>query len=142
MRLGIDIGTFAVKVIVLDDDNCIIWRQSVPHKNKVKRVLLELLDELDAEEYHIGICGNMKHLAELDDCSFHEVLCLCKAQSILKGKAAGIIHLGAQKTYYIALQDGNKPQIYKNSNCSSGTVHSLKNRQGGLVFLLNAFPIW
>ena len=130
--MGIDIGTFALKAVVLDREGHVIWKRSVPHKNKVKKALLEVLDALGGEEYCIGICGSMKHLAGLDDCSFHEILCLCKAQGIHSTKTNSIIHLGAQKTYYIALRDGKKPQIYQNSNCSSGTGSFFEEQAGRL----------
>ena len=120
--LGIDIGTFALKAVILDQEGHIMWKRSVPHRNKVKKALLEVLDTLGGKEYCVGICGSMKRLAGLEDCSFHEILCLCRAQGIQSMGTNSIIHLGAQKTYYIVLQDGKKPQIYQNSNCSSGTV--------------------
>lgn len=137
MKLGIDVGSFAIRVVKLDDENRIVFKRNIPHKNKVRQILLDLLKEIDDAHLTVGICGNMMHLTGLDECSKNELVCLCKAQELLHSDVRSIIHLGAQKTYYAILSEHKKPQIYKNTNCSSGTGSFFEEQAGRLGIQLS-----
>ena len=137
MKLGIDIGSFALRVVMMDDENRIVFRRNIPHKNKVRKALMDILSEIDETCLTVGVCGKMMHLTGLNECSKNELVCLCKAQELLHPDANSIIHLGAQRTYYIILSKRLKPQIYKNTNCSSGTGSFFEEQTGRLGIQLD-----
>ena len=54
LRLGIDIGSTTVKVVVVDDDNKMVFKRYKRHYSEIKETLLSLLEDANRQ------LGNVK----------------------------------------------------------------------------------
>ena len=145
IEIGIDTGTFSVKAVVVSEKN-ILLKEEIPHKNKVKEETVKLLEKIQKElktfekEYDISkakisCTGLRSHLLNLNS-GINETKALYTGAEILYPQAESIIALGAQKTYYINLQDKSNPVVMKNTNCSAGTGSFFEEQSGRLQIKL------
>lgn len=128
-KLGLDIGGSSCKLVLLNEENKVVYREYRMHKNKVQQTVLSMLDAAvtagalqNEETVHIGVCGSMSNRTGLPALyEMNETLSLVKGQELLCPEAGSMIALGAQKTWFFLLQAGKEAKIYKNNNCSAGT---------------------
>lgn len=129
MRLGIDAGTYSIKLCLTDEDGKIIDKVSYPHKNNVKAVLVQELEKMesrcgiaDSEKISIAVTGAMSRLLNLPEkCVVDEERALEEGVCHALPNIKSVIQIGAQKTYYLEKTEHDTWNVKKNSNCSAGT---------------------
>ena len=125
MRLGIDVGSTTVKLIILDDDNNIVYSRYERHMSNVFDKVKELLEDLEKKEGDIKVkavitgSGGMS-LADLFGIKFEqEVISCSRAVEELIPETDVSIELGgedAKITYY-----GSTVEQRMNGTCAGGT---------------------
>lgn len=125
MRLGIDVGSTTVKLIILDDNNKIVYSRYERHMSNVFEKVGELLEDLRDKEGDLSLkavitgSGGMS-LADLFGIKFEqEVIACSKAVEELIPETDVSIELGgedAKITYY-----GATVEQRMNGTCAGGT---------------------
>ncbi len=134
MKLGIDAGSFSIKVVALDEKNDILWKKEYVHANKIKETLEIIYDDLKAygEDFSLGFCGARAHLLGLDGReSLTEMDASIYGLQAVYPECKSLISLGAQRTYYVRF-GGAEPVISRNTNCSAGTGSFFEEQAGRL----------
>ena len=125
MRLGIDVGSTTIKLIVLDDDLHILYSKYERHMSnvfeKVKELLSELSDELGDMKVTPIITGSGgMSLANLLGIKFEqEVIACSEAVKTLIPQTDCVIEIGgedAKITFY-----GSTVEQRMNGTCAGGT---------------------
>ncbi len=125
-RLGIDIGTATVKLVLTDENKTIITAWEASHHNQPSTVLKKGIAELGAfltEAVAVGITG-------ADALSFHKVLkdsgfledvpAIVEGTKLLAPSARSIMEIGSQGSRFITQIDP-VPQFATNGHCAGGT---------------------
>lgn len=124
-RLGIDLGSTTVKLVLLDDNNEILFKCYERHMSNVFEKVLELLERLKKEkgdmEVSLVITGSGGlSLSEKIDAAFEQEVIACStAVEKLIPKTDVVIELGgedAKITFY-----GNAVEQRMNGTCAGGT---------------------
>ena len=125
MRLGIDVGSTTVKLIILDDNNKIVYSRYERHMSNVFEKVGELLEDLRDKEGDLSLkavitgSGGMS-LADLFGIKFEqEVIACSRAVEELIPETDVSIELGgedAKITYY-----GATVEQRMNGTCAGGT---------------------
>ena len=125
MKLGIDIGSTTVKLVVIDDENKIIYKRYERHMSNVMEKVTELLEDLykthkraDVQAVITGSGGLA--LSELMGVYFEQEVVSCsKAVETLIPQTDVVIELGgedAKITFY-----GQSIEQQMNGTCAGGT---------------------
>ena len=125
-RLGIDIGTATVKLVLTDENKTIITTWETLHHNQPSTMLKMGITELGVfltEAVAVGITG-------ADALSFHKVLkdsgfledvpAIVEGTKLLASSARSIMEIGSQGSRFITQID-QVPQIATNGHCAGGT---------------------
>jgi len=136
-KLGIDVGSYGSRFVLTDENGKILFKESIPHHNKVKETILDSLNSVKeitgSEAVMISVCGSMCHLLSLpDDYMCSEITALNTGVELYYPQAASWCVIGSQNTLYIEKENGKKPKIRRNSNCSSGTGSFFEEQAGRL----------
>ena len=125
MRLGIDIGSTTVKLLVIDEDDEICYKRYERHMSNVMEKVTELIGDLyekyGDQKFHVVITGSGGlALAELMGVAFEQEVISCShAVEKLIPKTDVAIELGgedAKITFY-----GNTIEQQMNGTCAGGT---------------------
>ena len=123
--LGIDVGSTTVKVVVLDKDNNIIYRNYLRHSSKVKETTLIELEQVRHKigqgPYRITITGSAGlGLSERSKLPFvQEVESAFLAIKRIYPQVDAAIELGGEDAKIIFLTNGIEQRM--NSSCAGGT---------------------
>ena len=125
-RLGIDIGTATVKLVLTDENKTIITTWETLHHNQPSTMLKMGITELGVfltEAVAVGITG-------ADALSFHKVLkdsgfledvpAIVEGTKLLAPSACSIMEIGSQGSRFITQID-QVPQFATNGHCAGGT---------------------
>ena len=125
-RLGIDIGTATVKLLLTDENKIIITAWEALHHNQPSTMLKMGITELGmflTEAVAVGITG-------ADALSFHKVLkdsgfledvpAIVEGTKLLAPSARSIMEIGSQGSRFITQID-QVPQFATNGHCAGGT---------------------
>ena len=125
-RLGIDIGTATVKLVLTDENKTIITTWETLHHNQPSTMLKMGITELGVfltEAVAVGITG-------ADALSFHKVLkdsgfledvpAIVEGTKLLASSARSIMEIGSQGSRFITQID-QVPQFATNGHCAGGT---------------------
>lgn len=125
-RLGIDIGTATVKLVLTDENKTIITTWETLHHNQPSTMLKMGITELGVfltEAVAVGITG-------ADALSFHKVLkdsgfledvpAIVEGTKLLAPSARSIMEIGSQGSRFITEID-QVPQFATNGHCAGGT---------------------
>lgn len=125
-RLGIDIGTATVKLVLTDENKTIITTWETLHHNQPSTMLKMGITELGmflTEAVAVGITG-------ADALSFHKVLkdsgfledvpAIVEGTKLLAPSARSIMEIGSQGSRFITQID-QVPQFATNGHCAGGT---------------------
>lgn len=125
-RLGIDIGTATVKLVLTDENKTIITTWETLHHNQPSTMLKMGITELGVfltEAVAVGITG-------ADALSFHKVLkdsgfledvpAIVEGTKLLAPSARSIMEIGSQGSRFITQID-QVPQFATNGHCAGGT---------------------
>ncbi len=126
-QLGIDLGSAAVRLVLLEDDQPIIWKEETHHgdfKNTLLSELRYIKKHVKGDSVAISATGsNSRLLIEL----FSEMAYLGDIPAIATGTkrlhpdAGSVIEIGCQGARFITDLDENVPQFAANEHCAGGT---------------------
>lgn len=147
---GIDIGYFAVKVVIINDDNNVVFTKYQPHKGQIKKTLELILIEIDekfkiSEITHGAITGSLgKQISQRVLVKrINEVAAAIEGSVYLNPEAKSIIEIGAQSAKYytgfntekentLRISKSSLLKISSNSDCAAGTGSFLEEQASRL----------
>ncbi|MDD2257474.1 MAG: BadF/BadG/BcrA/BcrD ATPase family protein [Bacteroidales bacterium] len=124
-RIGLDIGSTTLKLVVLDEGDHIVYKNYVRHNADVTKVLLAELDALtflDAD-VRINITGSAgMGVAERLNASFtQEVIAAIEVIKRFYSGTHTMIDLGGEDAKIVFFEEGRLPDIRMNGSCAGGT---------------------
>lgn len=134
--IGIDIGSYAVKLSLLTPEKEALWHVNREHKGKPYAVLAEEIDCLverfklrDLQYGALTGVGGMKLAQDADFKNYPEVLAQCAALKEYYPRAETIVELGCQNSKYISLHPDKTVKHFSfNTDCSAGTGSFLEEQ--------------
>lgn len=126
-RIGLDIGSTTAKIVVLNNDNEVIYSSYRRHKADVKGAMENFLQELKStlgnEEFALAITGSVGlGVSERYGIQFvQEVIAAAEYTRILHPEISTIIDIGGEDAKIVYLQDGHVKDLRMNGNCAGGT---------------------
>ena len=124
-RIGIDIGSTTVKVVVLDEDNRLKFRCYERHFSKVREKTCEILRRIEkdymGQQVHMVITGSAgMGVAKAGELDFvQEVYATAAAVNTLDPGTDAVIELGGEDAKIIFF--GNSLEERMNGSCAGGT---------------------
>ena len=128
MNLGIDIGSTTVKVVILDQDQKMIFSGYERHNARIVDTLTSLLERIprpSEEQFSVGITGSIgMGIAQNTGIPFvQEVVAASKAARLVTGKKLScMIDIGGEDAKVVYFNDNGEPSdLRMNGNCAAGT---------------------
>ncbi|QQK08301.1 acyl-CoA dehydratase activase [Miniphocaeibacter halophilus] len=137
--VGIDIGSTASKVIVLDENKeSIIHKKVMPsgwNSKETSEVLKKWIEELGFKRDEISIVatGYGRVSVPYADKTITEITCHGKGANFLREGDMTVIDIGGQDTKIIQIKNGQVMDFIMNDKCSAGTgkfLEIMANRLG------------
>ncbi len=126
-KIGIDVGSTTVKVVVLDTEQNIVHKGYCRHQANVQETLItelrEVIEVIDGEALKINITGSAgMGIGERVGIPFvQEVVAAVEAAQKLYPKAHTLIDLGGEDAKVVFFEEGRQPDIRMNGSCAGGT---------------------
>lgn len=126
-RMGIDVGSTTVKIIILDSNNQIIHKSYIRHLANVQGVLIQELLTLknlfNHALFNVNITGSAgMGVGERINIPFiQEVIAATEITKNLYSKVRTLIDLGGEDGKIVFFNDYNQADIRMNGNCAGGT---------------------
>ncbi|MDH6343710.1 putative CoA-substrate-specific enzyme activase [Parabacteroides sp. PFB2-12] len=126
-RVGIDVGSTTIKMIVLDPSDTIIYKTYRRHKANINRIFAEelhtIIHTFPAFSYRIQITGSAGlGIAERTGIPFvQEVVSSVEVVNRLYPETRTLIDLGGEDAKMVFFHAGKQPDIRMNGNCAGGT---------------------
>ena len=125
MRLGIDIGSKTIKLVLLDAENTLVYSRYIEHRSQIKRAFSEAIHDVlwrqgdcEVEAFVTGSAG--MRVVELFEIPFiQEVVALKRAVRTYSPQANVILEMGGEDTKLVYLD--NPPEQRMNTICAGGT---------------------
>ena len=134
--VGIDIGSTASKVVVLDDEK-LVKSFCIPtgwnSKETAKSILQRLQDDGLSENMSCAATGYGRICVDYADKVIREITCHAKGAYALFGVDGTVIDIGGQDTKIISLENGMVRDFLMNDKCAAGTgkfIEVMANRLG------------
>lgn len=137
--IGIDIGSTASKVVIMDEDKrTILHKKLMPsgwNSKETGEYIQAWIKELGytREEVSITATGYGRVSVSYADSTITEITCHAKGASFLGKDSMTVIDIGGQDTKIILLQNGLVVDFIMNDKCSAGTgkfLEIMANRLG------------
>lgn len=127
-RIGIDIGSTTIKIVILDSDDNILFSSYTRHRSDIRSTMISSLEEalkkIDDENAELSIIatgsGGLGISEALKIPFIQEVTAATKACNRLSPNPDVVIELGGEDAKITYFQDGNTEQRM-NSSCAGGT---------------------
>ena len=135
---GIDIGSTASKVVVLDETR-IVTKFVLPTGWSSKETAAEIARRLEADGYPVGedmrviATGYGRVSVDYAAKTVTEITCHGRGGYFLMGRDGTIVDIGGQDTKVITVEDGLPSSFLMNDKCSAGTgkfLEIMANRLG------------
>jgi len=126
-RIGVDVGSTTLKVIILDHANEIVYKAYRRHKAKINTIFAEELNHIIREfpdkEYTLQITGSAGlGIAERTGVPFiQEVVASVEVVDTLYPETQTLIDLGGEDAKMVFFNPGKQPDIRMNGSCAGGT---------------------
>ncbi len=127
LKIGIDIGSTTVKVVVLNIDNQTVYtdyrRHNMNVRETVQRVLLPLTEQFSDSEIRVAITGSVG-MGYADLWGFPFVQEVISAATLVKEsfpETRTFIDIGGEDSKMIFFDQHRMPDIRMNGNCAGGT---------------------
>ncbi|MGL6174180.1 MAG: acyl-CoA dehydratase activase-related protein [Cellulosilyticaceae bacterium] len=125
LRVGIDIGSTTIKMVVLDEKDTIIYKKYKRHLADIRNAFIRLLE--DAKDYiqdrkltfSIAGSGGMRLAEELGLGFIQEVIASTKAVKVNNPETDVVIELGGEDAKITYLEGGIEQRM--NGTCAGGT---------------------
>lgn len=143
MNIGIDIGSTATKVVVMDDDKSkIIYKNLLPTGWNSKETANKIYDDLkkmgiDVDNSHVVATGYGRVSVPYADRVVTEITTHAKGALFLLKSDCNVIDIGGQDTKLINVSNGMVSDFIMNDKCSAGTgkfLEVMSNRLGLTIF--------
>ncbi|MDR0872658.1 MAG: acyl-CoA dehydratase activase-related protein [Prevotellaceae bacterium] len=126
-KVGIDVGSTTLKIIVLDERNEIVHKIYRRHKADIQVVFAEELAEINrlfpSADFRIAVSGSAgMGIAERTGIAFVQEI--VAAIEVVKNHYADthtLIDLGGEDSKMVFFEDGKQPDIRMNGSCAGGT---------------------
>ena len=139
-KLGIDIGSSTIKIIVMDEKQ-IIFKWDEKHFGKIteclKKGLLEV-NKLHVQEVCVGILGNnglIDHIQELES-----IPAIVEGSKYLVLNANSVIEIGSQGSRYIT-NIQTVPSFSTNEHCAGGTGSFFEDQMSRLNMKIEDYSL-
>lgn len=128
LRIGVDIGSTTVKVIVINQDNHILYKTYVRHFSEVRQTVLRCIEELRTADFFAPLTPVTLHItgsggidvAEIVGCPFtQEVIACAKAVETFIPDTDVCIELGGEDGKITFFTNGIEQRM--NGSCAGGT---------------------
>jgi len=126
-KMGVDIGSTTVKIVVLDNTQHIIYKTYRRHQANIQQCLIEELNEvaklLPDALFKINISGSAgMGVGERTGIPFvQEVVAAVEVVNNIYPDAHTLIDLGGEDAKMVFFQKGRHPDIRMNGSCAGGT---------------------
>lgn len=144
MKLGLDLGNSAIKAVMLDCNNNLIYQENFFHLGKVKNKVLEIVETIEKrfkkKQISLVITGdNSKSFFKLKKYIVNEIPCSIEGTKFLYPEVKTIIDIGGQNSKYITNFSKKNAQLTfaTNTSCSAGTGSFLEEQASRLNISLN-----
>lgn len=125
--MGLDVGSTTAKVVVVDDEDQIVYssyqRHNADIKGSVKNILSSIKQRLGDIKTHLTLSGSAA-MGLAERCSFaflQEVMALNNYAKSIKNSLHTIIDIGGEDAKIIFLEKDALPDMRMNGNCAGGT---------------------
>lgn len=139
--IGIDIGSTASKVAILDDDKKnILYKKLLPsgwNSRETGEDILEWIHSLNLGEYRTVATGYGRISVPYADKTITEITCHATGALFLYPKDMTVIDIGGQDTKVIVVENGMVSDFLMNDKCSAGTGKFLEVMANRLGLKLN-----
>jgi predicted CoA-substrate-specific enzyme activase len=151
LRIGLDIGSISVDVVLVDDKEHIVDERYIRHKGKPIKAAKEVLEELTARygaqiEFVATTGVGARSFADLVGAAFtNEIIALTKAFQRLIPDVGSVIDLGGGDSKYILFEKDKERGTLKikdfsmNTLCAAGTGSFLDQQASRLGFSIEEF---
>lgn len=127
--LGIDVGSVSTNIVVIDENNNLIFKNYLRTQGKPINVLQngisDLFDSIDEDMINgVGVTGSGRYLASVivgADVIKNEITCHAVATLNYNKDIRTIIEIGGQDSKIIILRDGIVTDFAMNTVCAAGT---------------------
>ncbi len=141
--IGLDAGSVAVKLVVLDKNGVVIERHYVRHYGHAVRTALELLKGIKEKfsESFLSITGSTGKIisSTFKIRPINEIVSQSYSVKKLFPHIKTVIELGGEDSKLIILEDGNIKDFSMNSVCAAGTGSFLEQQAERLRFGIEEF---
>ena len=126
-RIGLDVGSTTVKLVVVDKNEEILFTKYERHNAKSKDVVINILKEIKAQwgdiDVYLRITGSVgMGIAEAYHFPFiQEVVAATKAIQKNYPTAASMIDIGGEDAKVVFFKNGEATDLRMNGNCAGGT---------------------
>ena len=126
-RIGLDVGSTTVKLVVVDKNEEILFTKYERHNAKAKDVVINILKEIKAQwgdiDVYLRITGSVgMGIAEAYHFPFiQEVVAATKAIQKNYSTAASMIDIGGEDAKVVFFKNGEATDLRMNGNCAGGT---------------------
>lgn len=133
MRIGIDIGSINTKIVLLDQEDKIIWKNILKHEGQPLKVATSFLENLsnqfphETNKFSLSFTGSggkfFAHLLETE--YVNEIIAQVKACEFLYPEVKTIIEIGGMSTKVIFYTTDGKRGNYLNRNINDFSMNSI-----------------
>ena len=126
-RIGLDVGSTTAKMVVMNEQDCVVWSRYERHNAQVKdvlrRYLAEVQETVGGSEVTIGVTGSVgMQASELLQAEFvQEVVAASAYARRLHPEAQALIDIGGEDSKVVLFGNGKKSELRMNGNCAGGT---------------------
>ncbi|MDR3327138.1 MAG: hypothetical protein LBT04_03260 [Prevotellaceae bacterium] len=126
-KIGMDIGSTTLKMLVLDGANSVVHKAYVRHKADVKGMLSQEIDRIGKifpeAKFRINITGSAgMGVAERAGFEFvQEVIAAIAVIRQIYPDTHTLMDLGGEDAKIVFFEDGKQPDIRMNGSCAGGT---------------------
>lgn len=127
LKLGIDVGSTTLKMVVLNEIGNIVCRSYKRHKADINKVFAAELDTIQWQfpnsDFSVAITGSAgMGIAERTQIPFvQEVVAAAEVVKRLYPQTKTLIDLGGEDSKIVFFEDGKQPDIRMNGSCAGGT---------------------
>lgn len=150
MRLGIDIGSLTVKVVLLGDEEKVLAGRYIPSHGAPLRTILATLKELAVEFASeqiesVGVSGSGgRFLGRLLSAPYvNELVAQTRAVARFYPQVRTVIELGGQDSKLLVLEENNGQLVLSdfalNTQCAAGTGSFLEQQAGRMRLTIEEF---
>jgi predicted CoA-substrate-specific enzyme activase len=126
-KIGIDVGSTTLKIIVLDNANSVVYKNYLRHKADINTVFINELQKIHSRfsilHSQLIITGSAgMGVAERTQCPFvQEVVAAIEVIETLYPDTHTLIDLGGEDAKIVFFEQARQPDIRMNSSCAGGT---------------------